>query len=177
MTYTESTAYSSQYYDEYRESVHAPEIPSNPRVLDQRTFRLDEADDTITVDHTKQSDLWIRADGALLSNFQTVRRGAALDNREVERVAATAAKFEPDFLTYMPTTYDLDSLDKYSRRGFQCWRGEDKDRSREGKLPVFLQMIYDHALPDKSLRQIEFEQLQADRRIDARVNSTRGWTR
>lgn len=176
MVYSESTAYSSQYYDQYREAMHVPELPADPRVLDQRTYRLDEPDDTVTVDHVRSSDMWVRGFGSL-SNFDTVQRGADLDERAVRRVAAVAALFEPDFDAYCPTTGDLDMLPKYSRSRFQCWRGADKDRRREGMLPVFLQLKYDGALPEKSLRQIEWEQLQADRRIDARVNSTRGWTR
>lgn len=176
MPYTESTAYSSQYYDEYREALHVPEVPANPKVLDQRTYRLDEPDDTVTVDHIRPSDQWVR-EGDYLSNNVTTFRGANLDQREVARIAKAAAHFEPDFNAFCPTTADLDMLPKYSRRGFQCWRGADKDRRREGKLPVYLQLKHDNALPDKSARQIEWEQLQADRRIDARVNSTRGWTR
>jgi hypothetical protein len=92
-------------------------------------------------------------------------------------VFSGATEFQPDFLTYMPTVKDLDRMPKYSRQGFQCWRGADKDRSREGMLPAYLQLIYDGALPDKSARQIEWEQMQAERRIDARLHDCRGWCR
>jgi hypothetical protein len=176
MVYTEATAYSSAHFDQYREATHVPELPDDPTVLDQRTFRLDEPHDTVTVDHIRPSDMWVRGSG-FLSNWDTVQRGAAIDQREVRRIATVAAVFEPDFEAYCPTTGDLDMLPKYSRSGFQCWRGADKDRRREGMLPVYLQLKYDGALPEKGLRQIEWEQLQADRRIDARLNSTRGWTR
>lgn len=168
MVYTESTAYTSLYYDEYREATHVRELPSDPKVLDQRTYRLDEPDDTITVDNIRQSDMWVR-DAGFLSNNQTVQRGAEIDAASVMRVAKAATHYEPDFEAYMPTVNDLDALPKYSRRGFQCWRGADKDRSREGMLPVYKQLIYDGALADKSSRQIEWEQLQADRRIGARL--------
>lgn len=169
-------SYECEEFDQWRDAMHTPEIPTNPRLLDERTYRLDEGEDTITVDHIRASDMWARSQG-FLSHAETTRRGAGIDAREVQRVAAAVAHFEPDFDAYCPTTGDLDSLPKYSRRGFQCWRGEDKDRSREGLLPAFLKLKYDGALPEKNLRQIEWEQLQADRRIDARLNSTRGWTR
>ena len=163
-----------QHHDYWRESMHVPELPDNPMVLDQRTYRLDEPGDTVTVDAGRPSDMWIRPNDSLLSRFATTGRGVELDRKAVERVAAAAAEFQPDFETYMPTVGDLDRMPKYSRRGFQCWRGADKDRSREGMLPAYLQLIYDGALPDKSARQIEWEQMQAERRIGARLYDCRG---
>ena len=166
-----------EYYDDWREMAHVPELPDNPMLLDQRTYRLDEPGDTVTVDPRERSDLWIRPDSSLLSRFATTARGVKLDRSAVERVAVAAADFQPDFETYMPTVGDLDRMPKYSRRGFQCWRGADKDRSREGKLPAYLQLIYDGALPDKNARQIEWEQMQAERRIGARLHDCKGWCR
>ena len=115
--------------------------------------------------------MFVRSDPLLLQSWQTAFRSATLDMQQVERVAEGAAHYEKDFLTFTPTTAQIDAMDKFSRRGFQCWRGADKDRKREGELPFFSQLIYDNALPDKPIQQIEYEGRTIARRIDARINS------
>ena len=162
-----------------REQMHVPEIPDPPSLLDQRTYRLDEPGDTVTVDHINKADQWVRPDG-YLNHSDAVERGSKIDGRALARVADAAAHFEPDFETYMPTCADIDNMPKYARSGFQCTRGRNRNsggEGREGKLPVFLQMKYDGVLQSKNNRQIEWEQLQHDRRIDARVNRRTGWVR
>ena len=174
-THTESTAYTAAYYDEYREATHPKEVPDDPMVLDQKTFRIDQPGDTVTIDPAERS-YWIRPGMGQMHAIAN-ERAAYIDAREVDRVAHLAGRMEPDFETYAPTVQDLDALPKYARSRFQCWRGADKDRSREGLLPVYKKLIYDGVLPSKDLRQIEWEQLQAERRIDARLNDTSGWVR
>ena len=159
--------------DTIREIMHPPELPSNPRVLDQQTFRMDDPEDSVTVDPIRVA-AWIRPhDGT--SHAVGIERKRSIDAAWVRHLEAHA-KIAPDFETYLPTTKDLDSLPKFSKTGFQCWRGLDKDHSRDGQLPRLSQLNYSGVFTDVDTDTMQAQLRAMRHRIDARIQdcSSRG---
>lgn len=155
--------------NDWRERSRVPALPTDPRQLEQETYRIDFDGDTVTVDPVNL-DAW-NTDARNNRHDLSTRYGAAINRQAYDRVAKLAGYRVPDYETYNPTHADLDTLDRFPASKFQCWRAESKSREREGVLPAIEQLKWEGLLQDVDPRTIEYQQLQAAHRIDARLAS------
>ena len=158
-----------QAINDWRERSRVPALPSDPRTLEQETYRIDFLGDTVTIDPVNL-DAW-NTDARNNREELSTKYGAAINRKAYDRVAKLAGLRVPDYVTYMPTYADFDALDRYPASKFQCWRAESKSREREGMMPAIEQLKWEGLLEDVDSRTIEYQQLQAAHRIDARLAS------
>lgn len=134
-------------------------------------------DHTVTVDPMRR-DPWIY-DGDN-QYHQGVRRGAEFDRIAYEQSLGWEKALQGRPSVFLPTSHMLDSALKYPiPQGQRCrgWRNYKRDEDRFGYLPVISQYLYENALQNKSVGDIEHEMRESDRRIAARLFDTSGYTR
>ena len=123
-------------------------------------------DVTVTVDPIKNAH-WVRDDSH--RHPASVHKGALKDHAGVMRAVSIIKKGSKVPRTYMPTTKDIDRLDKYSSLDISNSTRGHHYPSRPGKLPGFTKMIYDGDLY-RMTYTTETERLQyapaRDRRFD-----------
>ena len=133
-------------------------------------------DVTVTVVRDRRS-YWV-TDGKVELHYKAAKRGEKLE-AEAVALAKNWAKSEhvKQLSLYMPTVAVIDGLDKFGMRestSCKSWRGNVRDTARYGKLPVHQQMIWDNALPNKSVGVIEHEDRESERRLGARLYDRSG---
>ena len=139
--------------------------------------RKDFADDTITVDPMKY-DRFISDATGLRIHHAARQRKREYNAEGVKRAQGIYADPRPNPL-YQPTVGELDSLPHWTTdaRILFSTRGGARDTTRMYKAPIYWQAVYDNALPNKAVQDIESEMLEINRYRDIRLFDCSGTCR
>ena len=131
---------------------------------------LDWGDHTITIDPMGNKQ-WIResdTDG----HSQSVARKRRYDANDVQELIGWQNRHPPqDPAYYEPTISGRQLYADPIGKGCKQWRGQERDSSRFGKLPVITAQIHDNQLADKGWGEIEAEMRERERTAGARLFS------
>ena len=134
---------------------------------------LDTADHTVVIEPMRRQH-WIY-DGADWKHEGSVQRAIRFERRALQWAQDWEKGDERMPLVYLPTTRELDSLNK--------WTNPPADRHCPGfqhaflsadRLPAISKLLYDNVLPNKSFGDIEHEVRETERRQAHRLFDTSG---
>ena len=131
---------------------------------------LNWGDHTVTVDPIGNKKWILESDTE--GHSQSIARKRRFDAANVTRLIGWQDRHSPA----PPTLFEpvIGGLDLYSEpmgKGCKQWRGQVRDSSRYGMLPVVTQLIRDRAFKEKSTGEIQHEMREAERRRDVWTTS------
>lgn len=138
---------------------------------------VDWGQHTVVVDPIHR-DYWIY-DGSNAHERSQVR-GMAEDVKAIRRASNWERADQNPLSMYLPTTREIDVLDRFTCRGTENERSgktHHDARPSNGQLPVISDFMYSGSLQNKSKGVIEHEIREANRYAGNRLFDTSGYTR